>query len=95
VGVLHDSHPPQPIKEACLLLAARLYKRKDAIFGVSGPNEFGQLQIIDKFDADVNAVAAISETGLMVQYSRRGHADSRRMGALPGMKSAPDYPREH
>lgn len=52
-GYCTTAAQPQPIKEACLLLAARLYKRKDAIFGVSGPNEFGQLQIIDKFDADV------------------------------------------
>lgn len=47
-----DNLPPA-VKEACLIMAARLYKRKDAPFGITGPNEFGQQTIVDKFDSDV------------------------------------------
>lgn len=31
---------PKPIKEACLILAARLFSRKDAVFGTVGSGEF-------------------------------------------------------
>lgn len=52
-GFCTTANQPPAVKEACLILAARLYKRKDAPFGISGPNEFGVMQIIDRFDADV------------------------------------------
>lgn len=54
----YSATAPEAVKEACLILAARLYRRKDAPFGVSGPNQFGQLQIIDKFDSDVKMLLA-------------------------------------
>jgi hypothetical protein len=41
------------VREACLLQTARIYRRREAIFGVTAPNEFGQQTIIDKLDADV------------------------------------------
>lgn len=44
---------PAPIREACLLQSARLYKRKDAPFGVAGSNEHGQMQTITSIDPDV------------------------------------------
>lgn len=44
---------PALIKQACLLQAARWYKRKDAIFGVVGSAEMGQLLVIPKLDPDV------------------------------------------
>jgi len=46
------SHPAA-VKEACLLLSARWYTRKDAPFGVSGPNAQGEQVIINQFDNDV------------------------------------------
>lgn len=44
---------PAPIREACLLQATRLFKRKDAPFGVTGSPEHGQLQTISRVDPDV------------------------------------------
>ena len=44
---------PAPIREATLLMSARLYKRKDAPFGVAGSAEHGQLQTISSIDPDV------------------------------------------
>lgn len=41
------------INEVCLLMAGRLHKRKDAIFGVMGAAEMGQLAAIAKHDPDV------------------------------------------
>lgn len=45
---------PPTIREACLLQAARLYKRKDAPFGIAGSADHGQLQTISRIDPDVN-----------------------------------------
>lgn len=44
---------PTPIEEACLLQTERLFKRKDAIFGVMGAAEMGQMIVIPKLDPDV------------------------------------------
>lgn len=44
---------PKLIKEACLLQSERLWKRKDAILGVAGSAELGQLTVIPKLDPDV------------------------------------------
>lgn len=44
---------PHDVREACLLMAARLYKRKDAPFGVAGVSELGNIQMIDNIDRDV------------------------------------------
>lgn len=32
---------PTPVKQACLILAGKLFKRKDAVFGVAGSPEYG------------------------------------------------------
>jgi len=42
---------PDAVREACLLLAARLFKRKDAQFGVFGSVQTGMIRITD-FDVD-------------------------------------------
>lgn len=44
---------PADIRRATLLLGARLYKRKDAPFGVAGLKRAGDLRIFDKTDPDV------------------------------------------
>lgn len=49
---------PAPIREATLLQAARLFKRKDAPFGVTGSPEHGQLQTISRIDPDVKELLA-------------------------------------
>jgi hypothetical protein len=49
---------PDAIREATLLQAARLYKRKDAPFGIAGTADHGQLQTISRVDPDVNELIA-------------------------------------
>jgi hypothetical protein len=44
---------PKIIKEACLLQAARIYKRKDAPFGVTANAITGKMMEIDRIDGDV------------------------------------------
>lgn len=44
---------PSAIVEACNLLVIRLWKRKDAPFGIMGSQELGQLRAITKIDPDV------------------------------------------
>ena len=44
---------PPMVKRAARIQAARLFKRKDAIFGVVGSAEMGQMLVIPKLDPDV------------------------------------------
>lgn len=44
---------PLDIKMACQIQATRLFKRKDAPFGVIGSAEMGQLLVLSKLDPDV------------------------------------------
>jgi len=43
---------PDPVNEACLIQAARVFKRKDTPFGISGSPEMGQMRI-GRLDPDV------------------------------------------
>lgn len=46
---------PVPVKEACLLQASRLLKRKDAPFGVAGsPDSGSEIRLLAKLDPDVS-----------------------------------------
>jgi hypothetical protein len=51
------SQVPDPVREATLLMAARLYRRKDAPFGVAGFDDFGPVRITRQ-DSDVVALLA-------------------------------------
>lgn len=62
VGTFGYSDVPHAIREACLLQAGRLYKRKDAPFGIAGSQDAGQLQTIGGMDPDVKQ---------MVQHYRK------------------------
>lgn len=44
---------PGPVKEACLLQCERIFKRKDAPFGVLGAGGMGQATVIPTLDPDV------------------------------------------
>lgn len=55
---------PDEVKEAAILKAASLFKRKDAPFGVAGFNDFGAVRITRK-DPDV-----IELLGYFVRYSK-------------------------
>ena len=52
-----DAVPPE-VKRACMIQAIRIFKRRDSPFGVSGTNNFGQLQVIPTIDPDVKLMLA-------------------------------------
>jgi len=54
---------PSDIVRACLLAAQRLWKRKDAVFGVAGLADMGQIQLQIPNDPDV--------IGLLLPYIQR------------------------
>lgn len=48
---------PQVVKEATLIQSSRLWKRKDAPFGVAGSVEFGsEMRLLAKLDPDVESL---------------------------------------
>lgn len=49
---------PDAINEACLITAARYFKRKDAPFGVAGGGEVGQSVALRAVDPDVQVLVA-------------------------------------
>ncbi len=49
----YSASTPAVVKQACLIQCQRVWRRKDAPFGVTGPNEFGQMLVITKLDPDV------------------------------------------
>ena len=55
-GYSTAANQPQQIREACLIRAAQLFKRKDAIFGVTGATAFGQALLRIPPDPDVEAL---------------------------------------
>lgn len=56
---------PEPVREACLLQASRLFNRKGSPFGVAGVAEFGQIRLLSRLDPDVELMLAA--------YSRFDH----------------------
>lgn len=60
VGSFGYSTTPDDIKLACLTFAARLFKRKDAIFGVLGAAELGTLQVLGQLKKDSEFMELIS-----------------------------------
>ena len=53
VGKFGWSAVPGSIKEACLLQSARLWKRRDAVFGIISNPAGGDMRLIDRLDPDV------------------------------------------
>lgn len=51
---------PPAIKEACILVALRLWQRKDLTYGIAGSAEMGTLQAITKLGSDGELVALLS-----------------------------------
>jgi hypothetical protein len=46
------------VRQATLIQATRLFKRKDAPFGVIGSAEMGQLQVVPTIDPDIKLLLA-------------------------------------
>ena len=57
-GVYGWSAIPDAINEACLITAARYFKRKDAVFGVAGGGEVGQAVALRAVDPDAQVLLA-------------------------------------
>jgi hypothetical protein len=57
---------PAPVRQACLLLSARMYRRKDAILGVAGTSALGTTGITSPLGQDLDVIA------LLNGISRRG-----------------------
>lgn len=53
VGDFGWSATPAAITQACLIQSVRIFKRKDAPYGVLGSADMGTLQVIPKLDPDV------------------------------------------
>ena len=49
----YSNGAPLDIKLACLIWASRIQKRRDAILGIAGTSQFGQVKLIDVMDPDV------------------------------------------
>jgi hypothetical protein len=54
----YASTTPDVVNEACLIQAARIFRRKDSPFGVAGTPEFGQLRLLSRLDPDVELLVA-------------------------------------
>ena len=54
----YSATTPAGVREACLLQAARVFKRKDAPFGIMGSTELGQIQTIARIDPEVAMMLA-------------------------------------
>ena len=53
VGTFGWAAVPEPVREACLMLSNRMWQRRNAPFGVQGPNDFGVQTVITKLDPDI------------------------------------------
>jgi hypothetical protein len=49
----YSTSAPKDVADACILQAMRLYKRKDALFGVSGGGTLANTMRLDELDPDV------------------------------------------
>lgn len=57
-GYCTTANQPKPVAEACKIQSVRLFKRKDAPFGMIGGGEFGQSVAIPDLDPDVKMLLA-------------------------------------
>lgn len=62
-----STNAPATIRQACLLLSHRLWKRKDAIFGVAGAAGIGVTTVTAQIGADADIMALLNSG-----YDRRG-----------------------
>jgi len=65
----YASTTPPAIKEACILATIKLWRRKDAIFGVAGGGDLGTITSIARLDNDPDVMALVSS------IPRRGNRD--------------------
>jgi hypothetical protein len=54
----YSATAPADVKQACIIQSMRIFKRKDAPFGIAGAAEMGQSIVIPKLDPDVGLILA-------------------------------------
>lgn len=54
----YSATTPDLVNEACLIQAARLFKRKDAPFGIAGVGDLGEIRLTSALDPDVKMMLA-------------------------------------
>jgi hypothetical protein len=57
-GTFGYEEVPAAVRQATLIQATRLFKRKDAPFGVIGSAEMGQIQVVPTLDPDIKLLLA-------------------------------------
>jgi hypothetical protein len=57
-GYVENDRPPAAVKQACLILATRYFKRDDAPFGILSATDIGQFERLSKEDPDVISLLA-------------------------------------
>lgn len=60
----YSSTTPDVVNEACLIQAARLFKRRDAPFGVAGVGDLGEIRLVSALDPDVRLLL-----GSLINYA--------------------------
>lgn len=57
-----ETDSPAEVRQACLLLSLRVYKRKDSIFGVAGSPQVGGVQIVQaRITEDVDIMTLLGQ----------------------------------
>lgn len=59
----YSAEPPGPIRQAALLLAQRLWMRKDAVFGVAGTPGLGVTVVQARIETDSDILAMLNGVG--------------------------------
>lgn len=57
-GYVEEGKVPAAVKQACLILASRLFKRREAPFGILSSTDLGTFERISKEDPDAAALLA-------------------------------------
>lgn len=62
----YSASPPAVVRQACLLVAHRLWRRKDAIFGVSGTPGLGVTVVQARIQSDSDVMALLQAVDVRV-----------------------------
>jgi hypothetical protein len=67
VGTFGYSVVPAAVRQACIIIAAKLFKRREAIFGVAGSAEMGQVLVeLPRLDPNVIELLAPFRQGAFI-----------------------------
>lgn len=64
----YSAATPDVIREACLLMSARVFKRKDLVYGISGSVDLGTLTVIGSVGRDDELMKLLGSIGKRVTH---------------------------